>query len=75
MQGIFTGFKALPESGASEVVLWQILGLKQRPANKKEVEQAYKSQVKLVHPDAPGGNHERFILLQEAYMQALNFYK
>ncbi len=74
LERAFTGFKALPESTMSEAIIWQVLGLKERPATKEKVTEAYKAQAKLVHPDIATGSQERFVLLQEAYKKALQFF-
>lgn len=70
----FTGFTALPESSTGTDI-WDILGLNVKPATKEEVTADYKEKVKIHHPDVPGGNHERFVILQTAYKQALSFFK
>jgi curved DNA-binding protein CbpA len=40
------------------------------PCTVAEVKEAYRSLVKLAHPDG-GGTHDEFLALQEAYEQAL----
>lgn len=70
----FTGFTALPETiTLNSKSIWEILGLNEKPASSAIVHQAYKQQVKKVHPDA-GGSVEGFHELQVAYNQALSHF-
>lgn len=45
---------------------YTVLGLKQG-ATKEEIKKAYRVMARKHHPDAPGGNHEKFQEIQEAY--------
>lgn len=45
-----------------------VLGLK-RTATKEEIKKAYRVLARKHHPDAPGGSHEKFQEIQEAYEQ------
>jgi hypothetical protein len=69
----FTGFKALPDTTLQEKDIWQTLGLNEKPESTIIVHQAYKQQVKKVHPDV-GGSSEAFHRLQQAYQMALSFF-
>lgn len=70
----FTGFKALPETTATEAGIWETLGLQQPPASAEIVHACYKKKAKDCHPDRPGGSVEAFQHLNEAYRQALKFF-
>jgi hypothetical protein len=71
----FTGFVAIPETSSfNQKSIWEILGLPVIPAEESDIHVAFKRQSKKVHPDA-GGTEAAFHELQEAYKQALNFYK
>lgn len=47
---------------------YTVLGIKQG-ATKEEIKKAYRVMARKHHPDAPGGNHEKFQEIQEAYEQ------
>ncbi|EPY20476.1 chaperone protein DnaJ [Strigomonas culicis] len=47
---------------------YTVLGIKQG-ATKQEIKKAYRVTARKHHPDAPGGNHEKFQEIQEAYDQ------
>lgn len=63
----FSGFKALPENIMRNC--WSILGI-QKTADLTAVRNAYTTLAKKHHPDVAGGNHEKFIEIKKAYMQA-----
>ncbi len=73
LQRTFTGFKALPETTATEESVWETLGLNEKPASTIIIHQAFKQQAKKVHPDV-GGSSAAFQKLQDAYKIALNFF-
>ncbi|EPY29276.1 chaperone protein DnaJ [Angomonas deanei] len=50
---------------------YTVLGIKEG-ADKKEIKKAYRVMARKHHPDAPGGNHEKFQEIQEAYEQIKN---
>lgn len=47
---------------------YAILGIK-RTATKEEIKKAYRVMARKHHPDAPGGDHQKFQEIQEAYEQ------
>jgi hypothetical protein len=67
IQRAFTGFKELPEAGASEP-WWEVLGV-DKNAMPSVIRRAYLEKVKTAHPDA-GGSHDQFIRIQEAFNQS-----
>ena len=70
----FTGFKALPERTDAEKDIWKILDLPSKPFDVHIVHAAYKMLAKKRHPDTPGGSHEAFQELQDAYQKALKIF-
>ena len=75
MERSFTGFAALPEYADSvSISIWNVLGLFERPDDKKDVEKAYREMAKTAHPDA-GGSTEGFQILRNAYKQDLSTYE
>lgn len=68
MNRAFMGFKALPEKAAS-FPWWDVLGLS-RTCTRNEIEAAYKTKIKIHHPDN-GGDTVKWQELQEAYQQGL----
>lgn len=68
MERAFMGFKALPEKAAS-FPWWDVLGVS-RDCTRKDVQTAYKKNVRAHHPDN-GGDPAKWLALQEAYEQAL----
>lgn len=64
----FRGYLAIPErcGGAS---WWVVLGIEPH-SNRDSVETAYKSKMKIAHPDA-GGTHDASVRIQEAFDQAM----
>jgi hypothetical protein len=63
---VFTGFRALPSTEPAKREWHDILGVRWN-ASYQEAEAAYKKKVVQCHPDKPGGSHEAFIELQEAW--------
>lgn len=63
---VFTGFRALPSTEPAKREWHEILGIKWN-SSFQEAEAAYKKKVVECHPDKPGGSHEAFIELQEAW--------
>jgi hypothetical protein len=71
VRATFTGFKALPAPGKSSVMGWrQILGVNGDRPPLTEVEAAYKKKRSEWHPDKPGGDADKFDLVQRAFEQA-----
>ncbi len=71
----FTGFTALPEKIViNQKSIWEILGLSFKPESTVQIHQAYKQQVKKVHPDINGGSAVAFHELQQAYEIALSHF-
>jgi hypothetical protein len=63
---VFTGFRALPSTEPAKREWYVVLGINSN-AGWTEAEKAYKKKVVECHPDKPGGSHEAFIELQEAW--------
>lgn len=71
MKRVFTGFKALPESGSSAGTCWDILDL--QPTREEDlISQMYRAKAKIHHPDR-GGDAAKFDSLTKAYEQALQY--
>jgi len=68
---IFTGFKALPQNVRGPNC-WDILGIPST-STIDEVNRAYRKLAEIHHPDKITGSGERFIVLQKAYEQAINY--
>jgi len=68
MSRIYQGFQALPESVSVNESCWTILAIDPQ-SSIEEIDKAYKTKAKEVHPDM-GGSHEEFIKLTEAYEEA-----
>lgn len=65
----FAGFAALPAGGnGSAAPWWDVLGLAS-DATPGEITTAYRRLLREAHPDV-GGDHERFLAVKEAYVQA-----
>jgi len=64
MERAFTGFQALPDQ--SNGAWWAVLGVSQ-VATHAEVQAAYKQKRRDAHPDKPGGSHDQFVAVQEAF--------
>lgn len=64
----FRGYLAIPEKCGGPS-WWIALGIPST-ANREQVEAAYKSKAKTVHPDV-GGNHDQWVRIQEAFEQAM----
>jgi hypothetical protein len=60
-------------SGKDQIQCLQMLNLSW-PCTEGDVKAAYRKSVKYAHPDG-GGSQELFLALQEAYGQALQFYR
>ncbi len=66
----FSGFKALPElAGPSAAAWWDVLGVPPS-ADRAAVLAAYREKSRRWHPDAEGGDSERFVLVQNAFKQS-----
>lgn len=62
----FSGFRALPElAGPSAAAWWDVLGVPPS-ADRAAVLAAYREKSRRWHPDAEGGNSERFVQVQAA---------
>lgn len=67
MERAFTGFEALPDQTASGR-WWHVLGV-ERDAPHQAIEEAYKTRRRQAHPDKPGGSHDAFVRLTEAWQE------
>ena len=65
----FQGYLAIPEKCGGPA-WWTTLGVP-TTATRSEIEAAYKSKSKLVHPDMQGGSHDAYVALQTAFDQAM----
>lgn len=66
----FRGYAALPERGSGKP-WWETLGITIN-ASRDQIESAYRSKAKLLHPDVSNGEtHEVMIELNRAYKEAL----
>lgn len=72
---VYTGFKALPEATEAYMDIWLTLGLSGKPDDVQWVKNAFRHKAGQLHPDKPGGSHEAFTHLQEAYQKALTFFQ
>lgn len=66
----FTGFKALPEQTGG-AAWWDVLQCKQ-DASDEVIKAQYRRLAMDYHPDKNNGDNSKFIILQNAYQQALN---
>ena len=66
MERAFTGFVALSDQTSGS--WWAVLGVTQ-DASRDVVESAYKRLRSESHPDKPGGSHEAFARVTEAWNQ------
>jgi len=64
----FAGYAALPAPG-SAADWWVVLGV-DRAASMDAIKQAYRDQAQAIHPDKPGGNHDRMADLNSALARA-----
>lgn len=72
LERAFTGFGELPPPSVKiEPTIWEILGLDGKPGTMEEVVAAYRSKAKIIHPDMPTGDAEKFKQLHNAYEWAL----
>lgn len=55
-------------SSVAKKTPYAVLGVK-RTATKEEIKKAYRVMARKHHPDAPGGDHQKFQEIQEAYEQ------
>lgn len=65
----FQGYLAIPERCGGPA-WWTTLGVASN-ASKAEIEAAYKTRSKVVHPDMPSGSHAAYVDLQNSYEQAM----
>ena len=65
MKAAFSGFKELPPPPKTSVSSWDVLNVRQG-ATIDEIREAYRSKVKVHHPDA-GGDPVAFMDVQRAY--------
>lgn len=66
----FAGYQALNAPGESSAPTWYaVLGVKES-ATFEEARDAYRHEAHLVHPDRPGGSHEKMARLNESWDQA-----
>jgi len=70
MERAFSGFKALNAENDGES-WWSIIGCS-ATATGAEVDAAYRTKLRDVHPDHPGGSHEAMVKLNIARQQALS---
>jgi hypothetical protein len=71
MDAAFKGYAALPEpSSAPSVAWWTVLEISP-DATEEEKHRAYRALARKLHPDVPGGDAARFLVVQAAYEQAL----
>jgi hypothetical protein len=71
LERAFQGFEALPAPGGGSWTWRQCLGLQATAkVTLPEVEQVYRTLRSAAHPDKPGGNAERFGLIQRAWEMA-----
>ncbi len=68
----FAGYAALPDP--NERKWWEVMGVSMN-ATSEEVDRSYIELAKQYHPDKPGGNHEMFLLLQDAYQKYKSQYQ
>lgn len=71
LQNWVAGMKALPQT-VYIPDFFRILGFDHVPTSVNEVEKAYRSKAKAVHPDV-GGNTEDFLAVKSAYEAALKY--
>ncbi|MEE9222992.1 MAG: DnaJ domain-containing protein [Nitrosomonadaceae bacterium] len=64
MERAFSGFQALTDQSSGE--WWAILGVSPT-ATHNEVQSAFKKKRRDSHPDRPGGDHDRFVSVQQAW--------
>ncbi len=64
MERAFSGFQALTDQSSGE--WWAILSVSPT-ATYHEVESAFKQKRRDSHPDKPGGNHDLFVAVQQAW--------
>lgn len=64
MERAFSGFQALTDQSSGE--WWAILGVSPT-ATHREVQKAHQKKRRDSHPDKPGGNHDQFIAVQQAW--------
>jgi hypothetical protein len=64
MERAFTGFTALPDQ--TNGAWWAVLGV-DRDASPAIVEAAYRAKRSESHPDKPGGSHDAFVRITEAW--------
>jgi len=64
LDGLFTGFEALP---SSEDFAMSRKNYFKGITNKEELATTYRRLVKLLHPDMPGGTAKEFNIMQEQY--------
>ena len=53
---------------------FSVLNFTSEPDSFEDVQQRFRALVKTVHPDRPGGSHEDFKRLNEAYKEAKEYY-
>lgn len=66
MERAFTGFTALPDQ--TNGAWWAVLGVAP-DASREVVTAAYNRQRSASHPDKPGGSHDAFVAVTEAWSQ------
>lgn len=73
LEQAFAGYDALPAPGADNRPSWRkVLGLDERtPVSVPDIEAAYRSEAKRLHPDKPGGSHDAMAQLNHARDAAL----
>lgn len=67
----FTGFAQI--EAPKPLDIWKVLGFINPIKNLQVIEAAYKHLSKRRHPDMPGGSHEAFTELQNAYNAAIKY--
>lgn len=74
LERAFTGFAELPpivsQTQKTEQTIWEILGLNGKPLTLEDVKAAYREKAKVLHPDMPTGDADKFRELNSAYEQA-----
>lgn len=72
LERAFTGFVALPPPSERRRPWWEVLGFVDgRGVTRDEVRTAYKRLAGQLHPDRPGGSHEKMAELNSAQVSAL----
>lgn len=71
LDGLFTGFKALPAGSGMTTVYSYFDGI----TNLEELKKQYHKLARELHPDMPTGSHEKFVAMKQQYEDLLAKYR